>query len=159
MDIDDCQYLMDLALEEAEKAYRKNEVPVGALLADRDGKILAKTHNLKEGAHDPCGHAEILAIIQAANKLGCWRLAGCHLLATLEPCPMCLAAAGQARLARVTFGAYDPKGGALSLGYNFHSDGRLNHRFAVAGGIRHYRCAALLSRFFKEKRRFYKHCP
>ena len=154
IDIKDGEYLMGLALEQAEKAYRCDEVPVGAVLTDRTGKILSKTCNLREQTVNPCGHAEILAICEAAKLLKSWRLTGCRLFVTLEPCLMCLGAALQSRLEMIGFGAYDPKGGALSLNYNFYQDKRLNHALAMVGGIRHYQCADLLSRFFKEKRHF-----
>ena len=154
IDIKDAQYLMGLALEEAEKAYRSDEVPVGAIVTDKSGKILSVSHNNRENSGNPCGHAEILAIMEAARSRPNWRLEGCRLFVTLEPCLMCLGAAIQSRLDIIGFGAYDPKGGALSLNYNFYKDQRLNHSVAVIGGIRHYECAGILSRFFKEKRHF-----
>ena len=152
MDIRDGEYLMALALEQAEKAYRRNEVPVGAVLTDSQGKILSGAHNLRDQTCNPCGHAEILVILEAAKLLKSWRLEGCRLFVTLEPCPMCLGTALQARIETIVFGAYDPKGGALSLNYNFYKDERLNHSIAMVGGVRHYQCADILSRFFKEKR-------
>ena len=154
IDIKDGEYLMGLALEEAEKAYRQDEVPVGAVIIDGQGKILSKAHNMREQNGNPCGHAEILVILKAAELLGSWRLENCRLFVTLEPCLMCLGAAQQSRLEMVGFGAYDPKGGALSLNYNFYKDPRLNHSMRMVGGIRHYQCAELLSHFFKEKRHF-----
>lgn len=147
---------MRIALEEAEKAHWANEVPVGAVIMSASGEILARTHNLKEETHNPCGHAEILAIQEAAKNLRTWRLEGCTLFVTLEPCPMCLAALVQARINQVVFGAYDPKGGALSLGYALHRDKRLNHRFGMVGGILHYECSRLLSIFFRERRGSYQ---
>jgi tRNA(adenine34) deaminase len=146
---------MRIALEEAELAYRVWEVPVGAVIVDASGAILARAHNVKETSHNPCGHAEILAIQAAAQKIQGWRLEDCTLYVTLEPCPMCLAAIGQARIKEVVFGAYDPKGGALSLGYSLHKDPRLNHRFAVMGGVLHYDCSRILSQFFRERRGTY----
>ncbi len=143
---------MGLALEEAEAAYRIGEVPVGAVVVDKDGRILSRAHNLKETTHDPCGHAEILALRQAATKAGNWRLTGAVLYVTLEPCAMCLGAMVHARIDTLAFGAYDPKAGALSLGHHLHRDPRLNHRFSVVGGIRHYECSKVLSVFFKERR-------
>ena len=154
MDIQDGEYLMALALEQAEKAYRYDEVPVGAVLTDSEGKILSQAHNLREYTCNPCGHAEILAMWEAAKLLKSWRLENCRLFVTLEPCLMCLGAALQARIGMIGFGAYDPKGGALSLNYNAYKDKRLNHSIAIVGGIRHYQCGDLLSRFFKEKRHF-----
>ena len=159
IDVRDGEYLMMLALEQAEKAYRCNEVPVGAVLTNADGKILSSTHNIREQTCNPCGHAEILAILEASQLLKSWRLKGCRLFVTLEPCPMCLGAILQSRMEMVVFGAYDPKGGALSLNYNFYKDERLNHSVAIVGGIRHYQCADMLSKFFKEKRHFKRASP
>ncbi len=145
-------WFMRMALDEANEAWRKLEVPVGAVIVGPGGDVLAKAHNLKESHNNPCGHAEILAIQEATQKLGDWRLSGCRLYVTLEPCTMCLAAIGQARIPEVIFGAYDNKAGALSLGYRMHKDLRLNHRFAVMGGVMHYDCSRSLSQFFKERR-------
>lgn len=145
-------WFMQLALEEASNAWKIQEVPIGAVLVGPTGEILAKSHNIKEATNNPCGHAEVLAIQEACKKISDWRLNQCRLYVTLEPCPMCLAAIGQARLQQVVFGAYDPKGGALSLGYPIHKDKRLNHRFSVLGGVMHFECSKLLSQFFKERR-------
>ena len=152
----DAHWNMGLALEEAEAAFRADEVPVGAVIIGANGHVLARAHNLKEHSKDPCDHAEISAIRKAAQELDSWRLAGATLIVTLEPCPMCLAAMVQARIEALVFGAYDPKGGSLSLGYNLYNDTRLNHRFDVMGGVRHYEAAKLLSQFFREKRKGYK---
>lgn len=148
-------WIMDEALKEADKAYREDEVPIGAVVVDDKGHILARAHNQKEKVFNPCGHAEILAIIEASKKLGNWRLTGCSIFVTLEPCPMCLSAMIQARIGKLYFGAYDAKGGALSLNYNFYKDSKLNHSFPVMGGIRHFECSKVLSTFFKEKRSQY----
>ncbi len=145
-------YNMALALEQADKAYDRDEVPIGAVLVDKDGQVLSKAYNLKESVHDPCGHAEVICIRKAAKEIESWRLLETTLYVTLEPCPMCLAALWQARIGQVIFGAYDHKGGALSLGYNLYKDQRLNHQFSVMGGVRHYECSRLLSRYFREKR-------
>lgn len=150
--IEDRLWCMRIALDEAEMAYRLAEVPVGALIVDAKGEVISKAHNLKESVHNPCGHAELLAIQSAAQKMQSWRLEDCTLYVTLEPCPMCMAAIGQARIKQVVFGAYDAKGGALSLGYALHRDPRLNHRFSMIGGVLHYECSRLLSQFFKERR-------
>ena len=147
---------MSIALDEAEKSYKNDEVPVGAVVVFKNGPLIGRGHNLKEKAHDPCGHAEILALKQAAQKIKNWRLTECILYVTLEPCPMCLGAMIQGRIGHLVFGAYDPKGGALGPNYNFYRDIRLNHTFPVIGGIRHYECSRLLSQFFKERRNFYK---
>jgi len=148
-------WLMDEALIEASKAYREDEVPVGAIIVDHQQNILARAHNQKEKKHNPCGHAEILAIVEAGKKINNWRLAECSLVVTLEPCLMCLGAISQARLGHIYFGAYDAKGGGLSLGYEVFNDRRLNHQFGVTGGIRHYECSKILSQFFREKRAKY----
>ena len=148
-------WLMDEALIEAEKAYRLNEVPIGAVVVDSSGAILSRSHNLKEKNNNPCGHAEVLAIIEAAKKVNNWRLLDCSLYVTLEPCPMCLSAMIQARIGTLLFGAYDPKGGSLSLNYNFYKDQKLNHSFPIIGGLRHFECSKLLSSFFREKRTGY----
>ncbi len=146
---------MGLALEQAELAYRAEEVPVGAVLVSPEGDVLSKQYNLKETHFNPTGHAEILSLTEASKKLQSWRLSQCTLYVTLEPCPMCLAAMVQARIERCVFGAYDPKGGALSLNYGLHQDKRLNHQFAIIGGLRHFECSRLLSQFFKERRNSY----
>jgi tRNA(adenine34) deaminase len=155
MTFNDIEFFMNLALEQAEKAYQQGEVPVGAVIVDSSGKEIAKASNLKELENNPCGHAEILAIQEAAKAISNWRLSGCSLFVTLEPCPMCLAAMVQARIDHCFFGAYDSKGGALSLNYNLNDDQRLNHSFKVTGGIFHYRCSKMLSQFFKERRSGY----
>ena len=155
--ISDHLWLMDEALKEALKAYREDEVPIGAVIANADGVIISHAHNQKEKAHNPCGHAEILAITEAAKKLGNWRLLDCSIYVTLEPCPMCLSALIQARIGYLYFGAYDNKGGSLSLNYNFYKDQKLNHSFPVMGGLRHFECSRLLSTFFKQKRTSYSH--
>lgn len=147
------QWFMALALEQAHEAYKIGEVPVGAIIVDQQGSILSKTHNLKESTSNPTGHAELLGVINAAKKINGWRLNGCSLYVTLEPCLMCLGALIQSRIERCVFGAYDLKGGSLSLGYAFHEDKRLNHQISMLGGIKHYECSKILSQFFKERRK------
>lgn len=149
------EWHMESALLEAEAAYKLDEVPIGALVVDANGSIISKAHNIKESTSDPCGHAEILALQEAAKNLKNWRLKGCTLYVTLEPCPMCLSAALHARVERIIFGAYDAKGGAISLGYNLFKDKRVNHNCDVVGGVMHYKCSNLLSNFFREKRKFH----
>lgn len=141
-----------MALEEAEKAYLEKEVPVGAVLIDKTGKVIATAHNQKEKNNDPCGHAEIELLRKAGDLLGTWRLTDYILVVSLEPCLMCMGALVQARIGKLVFGAYDPKGGAISLGHNIHQNLKLNHRFSVVGGLSHYRSSRLLSQFFKERR-------
>ena len=144
--------LMQKALELAREAAAHDEVPVGALIIDPKGELIAQARNRREEDQDPLGHAELLAMKEASKKLNSWRLENCTLYVTLEPCPMCLAAMREARIEKVVFGAYDSKGGALSRGYSLHQDERLNHRFQVVGGILQSEAAALLSTFFKQKR-------
>lgn len=156
LSVSDHLWYMALALEQAELAYRAQEVPVGAVLVSPEGEVLSKQHNLKESHFNPTAHAEMLAITEGAKKLQNWRLSDCTLYVTLEPCPMCLTALVQSRVKQCIFGAYDAKGGALSLGYHLHQDKRLNHQFAVMGGVKHFECSRLLSQFFKERRTGYR---
>ena len=149
-------WFMNIALEQAELAYRAQEVPVGAILVSPTGEILSRQHNLKESHFNPVAHAEILALTEGAKKLQNWRLTDCYLYVTLEPCPMCLTALVQSRVKACVFGAYDQKGGALSLGYHLHQDKRLNHQFSVIGGVMHFECSRILSQFFRERRSSYR---
>jgi len=126
-------------------------VPIGAVLV-QNGQILARAHNAPIVANDPSAHAEMLAIRMACEKTGNYRLTGAQLFVTLEPCVMCAGAILQARLARVVFGARDPKAGAVVSLYHILKDNRLNHQVDVAEGILRDECAEILSRFFKEKR-------
>lgn len=152
MNFKDHSWYMKMALEEADKAYRLGEVPVGAVIVSEQNSILSRAHNLKESNFNPCAHAELLAVTAAAKKINNWRLVGATIYVSLEPCPMCMSALTQARIKTLIFGAYDKKGGALSLGHNLHQDRRVNHQFSVIGGIDHYACAKILSQFFKERR-------
>jgi len=152
----DFRWHMMSAIQLSLKAYKQDEVPVGCLVVSEEGEVLAETHNLKECNHDPMGHAELIALRLAAQKINNWRLTGATVFVTLEPCPMCLAAMVQARISRCVFGAYDKKGGALSLGYSLHADKRLNHQFDLMGGVEHWECSQILSRYFREKRDQYK---
>lgn len=154
--VSDHLWFMSMALEQAEYAYKSQEVPVGAVLVSPKGDVLSKTHNLKESHFNPVAHAEILALSEGAKKLQNWRLSDCVLYVTLEPCPMCLTAMVQSRVKQCVFGAYDSKGGALSLGYHLHQDKRLNHQFSIIGGIKHFECSRVLSQFFKERRTSYR---
>lgn len=153
--IRDIEWLMHEAQKEAVKAEEKGEVPVGAIIVDSLGRIVSKGHNLKETKNNACLHAEIVAIEEASKKINNWRILDHTLIVTLEPCPMCLYAAISARIKKIIFGAYDPKGGALSLGYHFHLDDRLNHKVEIIGGINHFENSAKLSHFFKHKRSSY----
>ena len=142
---------MELALEQARLAAAAGEVPVGAVVIV-DGEVLAARHNERESTNDPTAHAEVLALRDAAAATGSWRLRGATLVATLEPCPMCAGAALAARVARVVFGAYDPKAGATATLYNLLVDPRFNHNCEVIGGIREAECGDLLSDFFSNHR-------
>ncbi len=153
----DLEWAMGEALQEAEEAGRNDEVPIGACILDSQGKVIASAGNKKESSKNPTGHAEIIVLEKAAQHLGDWRLNSCTLVVTLEPCLMCMGALWQARIGSLVFGAYDPKGGALSLNYNFHRDSRLNHSFSVVGGVRHYESSRLLSQFFRQKRGKYSY--
>ena len=154
--VSDHLWFMSMALEQAELAYKAQEVPVGAVLVSPNGDVLSKQFNLKETHFNPTAHAEILVLEEGARKIQNWRLSDCVLYVTLEPCPMCLTAMVQSRVRQCVFGAYDSKGGALSLGYHLHQDKRLNHQFSVIGGIKHFECSRLLSQFFKERRTSYR---
>lgn len=142
---------MRLALKQARAAQRIDEVPVGAVVV-KEGKVVARGHNRRETAKNPCAHAEILAIERAARKLGGWRLTGCELYVTLEPCPMCAGAVINARLDAVYFGAFDPKAGAFGSRVNLNEVG-LNHKTKIVGGVLERDCADILSEYFSNKRR------
>ena len=141
---------LDEALVLAREAAKADEVPVGAVVV-QNSKIIGRGYNRREQDQSPIAHAEILALTEAAKKLGSWRLLGCTLYVTLEPCPMCLAACQQARIDGVVYGALDAKGGALSLGYKLNEDLRINHRFPVKFE-ESPACSHILTEFFKKKR-------
>ena len=143
---------MEMALAEAEAAAARGEVPVGAVLADDAGNILAAAGNRVEADRDPTAHAEILVLRRAAARLGNPRLAECDLYVTLEPCAMCAAAIGLARLRRLYFGAYDPKGGAVEHGPRLFEQPTTHHRPEIYGGIEERRAGELLRAFFRSRR-------
>ncbi|HKH25879.1 MAG TPA: nucleoside deaminase [Acidimicrobiia bacterium] len=144
---------MDVALDEARAAAEHGDVPIGAVVARvENGDIVARRHNERERERDPTAHAEILALRDAARAAGSWRLDGCALVVTLEPCPMCAGAVVAARLDLVAFGAADPKAGALGSLYNLAVDPRLNHEATVVDGVRTAECGALLTAFFTDRR-------
>jgi tRNA(adenine34) deaminase len=150
--------LMRLALREAERALKTGEVPVGAVIVrhesgDGPGQVIGAAYNQREQLRDPTAHAEMIAITQAAEALGSWRLSDCTLYVTLEPCPMCAGAIVLARLPRLVFGAADPKAGAVTSLYQLVNDPRLNHRAEVVSGVLAGPCGEILSRFFQQKRR------
>jgi len=142
---------MGLALEQARLGDAAGEVPVGAVVV-LDGRVIGRGRNRVIADADPTAHAEILALREAATAVGNYRLTGAALYSTLEPCPMCCGAAVNARVARVVFGALDPKAGAAQSLYRLLEDTRLNHRAAVSGGVLREECGAILSEFFQKKR-------
>ena len=145
--------LMTTALDEARAAPSHDDVPIGAVVARLDtGEVLARRHNERERLGDPTAHAEVLALRDAAAALGSWRLDGCVLVCTLEPCPMCAGAVVGARVPVVVFGAADPKAGAFGSLYHLGADPRLNHEVAVVHGVRADESAALLREFFARHR-------
>jgi tRNA(adenine34) deaminase len=146
---------MRLALAEAQAALDEGEVPIGAVIAHGQ-QVIASAHNQREQLHDPTAHAEMIAITQAAGALGSWRLTGCTLYVTLEPCPMCAGAIMQARIPTVVYGATDPKAGAVHTLYQLLSDPRLNHRAQTVGGVLVGACGEILTRFFQDQRRLGK---
>jgi tRNA(adenine34) deaminase len=149
--IDPHRRYMRLALEEAGIAAEEDEVPVGAIVVAA-GRVVASAHNQREQLADPTAHAEMIALTQAAAALGSWRLEGCTLYVTLEPCPMCAGAILQARVPTVIWGAADPKAGAVASLYRLFEDQRLNHRVTHVGGIMADECGRILSDFFRGKR-------
>jgi tRNA(adenine34) deaminase len=142
---------MEMALEEAKLAFSAGEVPVGAVLV-LDGQILARAHNAPITLNDPSAHAEMVALREAGRMLCNYRLTGAELYVTIEPCVMCAGAIIQARLARVIYGARDPKCGAVTSLYNILTDERLNHQVEVTEGILQEECGEIMSRFFRQKR-------
>lgn len=143
---------MRLALSEARAALDHQDVPVGAVVLGPDGEVLAQGHNEREWAGDPTAHAEVLALRRAAGRLGRWRLEGCTLVVTLEPCTMCAGAAVLARVDRVVYGAVDPKAGAAGSLWDVLRDRRLNHRPEVLPGVLAHECGELLRAFFLDAR-------
>jgi tRNA(adenine34) deaminase len=146
----DIEY-MQIALEEAKAAADADEVPIGAVVV-KDGNIIARSKNTRERTNNPAGHAEFNAILKAAAAQNAWRLSGCTVYVTLEPCIMCAGLMHQARISRCVYGAPDPKAGALGSLYSIHQDTRLNHTFEVESGVLQDECAQLLKDFFSNKR-------
>jgi tRNA(adenine34) deaminase len=140
------------ALKAARAALELGEVPVGAVVLSPSGEVIATAHNDRERHHDPTGHAEVLALRRAGSAGGSWRLDGCTLAVTLEPCTMCSGAIVLSRVSRLVFGAWDPKAGAVGSLWDVVRDRRLNHRPEVVGGVRADECGALLAEFFDAKR-------
>jgi len=142
------EYFMEAALEEARKAFDIGEIPIGAVIV-RNNQIIGRGHNLRETTKDATAHAEILAIRQASQRLGGWRLTECHMYVTIEPCAMCAGAIVLARIPRLIIGAMDPKGGAAGSLYNIVDDPRLNHRVEVSKGVLEKECSNIMKDFFR----------
>jgi tRNA(adenine34) deaminase len=148
---------MGLALEEAVEALRAADVPVGAVVLDPAGRVVGRGHNAREAGADPTAHAELIALRAAAVSSGDWRLTGCTLVVTLEPCAMCAGALVLARVARLVFGAWDQRAGAVGSLRDVVRDSRLNHRVEVVGGVRAQESGDLLRSFFAAHR--HRPCP
>lgn len=142
---------MDRALDEAKRAARHDEVPVGAVIV-REGEVIASAHNMRETEQDPTAHAELLALRQAAAALGSWRLEGCTLYVTLEPCAMCAGAIVLARVPALVYAAPDPKAGAVGSLFDVARDPRLNHQVEVTSGVMAEECGTVLTTFFRARR-------
>jgi tRNA(adenine34) deaminase len=149
------EHFMKLALDQAIAAGELDEVPVGAVIV-RGQRIIGSAHNLCQQLRDPTAHAEMIAITQAAEAVGDWRLEDCVLYVTLEPCPMCTGAILQARIPLVVYGAADPKGGAVESLYKMLSDSRMNHQSEVVSGVLGQQCGMILTDFFQNKRKLGK---
>jgi tRNA(adenine34) deaminase len=141
-----------LAIEQAQLAGSMGEVPIGAVITDKDNNLISSGYNLRESNHDPTAHAEIIAIKKASQKLSSWRLDGATLYVTIEPCPMCMGAIVLSRINRLVFGARDPKAGSVFSLYNIGTDNKLNHNVEVKEGVCEIECSNLLREFFKTLR-------
>lgn len=150
MQAQEMKQYMKMAMDEARLAQEKDEVPVGCVIV-QNGNVIARGHNLRETEKNALCHAELMAIHRASQVLGGWRLLGCTLYVTLEPCPMCAGAIVGSRIEKVVFGAYDPKAGALGSLYNL-AEGKLNHMPQVIGGVLQQECGELLKDYFRQKR-------
>ncbi|MDQ0417985.1 tRNA(adenine34) deaminase [Croceifilum oryzae] len=149
------EFYMKMAIEEARKAEKIDEVPIGAVVVFQ-GKVVGRGYNLREKDQDPTAHAEMIAIQEAAKRLGSWRLIDCDLYVTLEPCPMCAGAIIQSRVRRVVFGTLDPKAGCAGSLMNLLQDARFNHQTEILSGVLQQECSDLLTQFFRgirEKRK------
>ena len=145
------RHFMELALEEARLAAEEGEVPIGAVVVCC-GQVVGRAHNRRETDRDPSAHAEFSAMLMASRALGRWRLTGCTVYVTLEPCLMCAGLMVNSRIDRCVFGAHDPKGGALGTLFDVSADPRLNHAFEVRAGVLEDEAAGLLRAFFRERR-------
>ena len=150
--LDDAGFMKE-ALKEAQTAFDAGEVPIGAVLVDPAGVIVARAHNMRETWRDGTAHAEIIALREAAKKLGRWRLSGLTLYVTIEPCPMCAGALVMSRVDRVVYGATDAKAGACESLFNIVGHPALNHQLEMRAGVLEDECRAIMKRFFQERRR------
>ncbi len=150
--MDDDFYYMGLALAEARKAYDQGEVPIGAVLV-KDGSVVAAAYNRRESWQDATAHAEIIVMRAAGRQFGGWRLTGCTLYVTIEPCPMCAGALVMSRVDRLVYGSSDYKAGAVESVFNIVQHPALNHRLTVTAGVRAAECAALMKDFFRRRRK------
>ena len=150
--LDDAGFMKE-ALKEAQAAFNAGEVPIGAVLVDPAGAIVARAHNMRETWRDGTAHAEIIALREAAKKLGRWRLSGLTLYVTVEPCPMCAGALVMSRVDRVVYGATDAKAGACESLFNIVGHPALNHQLEMRAGVLEDECRAIMKRFFQERRR------
>jgi tRNA(adenine34) deaminase len=148
----ECEALMRLALAEARACVTSGDVPIGAVVVDADGQVIGRGRNIREAAADPTGHAEVVALRAAGANVGEWRLTGCTLVVTLEPCTMCAGAVVLSRVDRLVFAAYDDKAGAVGSLWDVVRDRRLNHRPEVIGGVLAEESTALLDEFFATQR-------
>ena len=144
---------MRLALAEAERAYVLGEVPIGAVILDDAGAVIASGHNLRETEHDATAHAELIAIRRACHRLGRWRLTGMTLYVTIEPCPMCAGAIVMSRISRVVYGSTDTKAGACESLFNITGCSALNHQPEMCAGVLTDACSEIIKRFFRERRK------
>ena len=147
------EHYMELALEEAQKAYDEGEIPIGAVLVDESGTVVSRGHNMRETWQDATAHAEIIAIREACRLLNRWRLSGLTLFVTIEPCPMCAGALVMSRVDRVVYGSADSKAGAAESLFNVVDHPALNHQLEVTAGVLQEECAEIMKRFFAERRR------
>jgi len=148
--VDDAAMLV--ALDQARAAAADGEIPIGAVVLDGGGQVIARAHNRREALHDPTAHAEILALREAAETRGSWRMDGCTLVVTLEPCPMCAGAVAMSRLSRLVFGAWNPEYGAAGSRWDLVRDRRLHHRAEVISGVRADECGAMVAEFMSSRR-------
>ncbi|MCX6432058.1 MAG: nucleoside deaminase [Actinobacteria bacterium] len=143
---------MDIAMAQARAGGAAGEIPIGAVVVDGDGRIVARAHNSRETLRDPTAHAEVLALREAATALGRWRLDDCTMVVTLEPCPMCAGAVVMSRVRRLIFGAWNEEYGAAGSRWDLVRDRRLNHRSEVIGGLRADECGAMVTEFMVSQR-------